>query len=163
MIDLARRAARAHPAILTSVLAISALAQVIASGTTVSPMVRALLTTVPIASACFWFWSVYVVANATVVTPRAPFWAWMFAAPPVIALVAALADLPTKNSPTSLAFFAVLFVVLWFAAQALENADAANRHAPVGRIVVTLFLMFVSVIGVWILSAKIGRVEAKLP
>lgn len=60
-----------------------------------------------------------------------------------------------------MAFLAVFFFALWLAAQALENADTANGYAPVGRIVVTLFLMFLSIAGVWALSAKIRRVEAK--
>ena len=163
MIDISRRVARAHPVVLTSVLVVSALAQLTASGLTVSPLVRALLATAPIAAVSFWFAAVFVVANASNGKSYSPFRAWMFAGPPIIAFVAAFAGLPTKNSPASLAFFALWFVVLWLAAQALENADAPGRHAPVGRIAVTMVLMFVSVIGVWALSRKIRRVDARLP
>lgn len=67
-----------------------------------------------------------------------------------------------QNSPAALAFFIVFFVALWFAAQALENADVFNGQASAGQIVVTMFLMFFALLGVWILRPKIERLEARM-
>lgn len=75
-------------------------------------------------------------------------------------IIAILAGWSMQNSPAALAFFIVFFVALWFAAQALENADALNGQASAGQIVVTMF-MFFALIGVWILRPKIQRLEAK--
>lgn len=161
MAEISRRVARAHPAILTSVLVIGGLAQLAASGVTISPLVRAVLTVTPIGATCLWCWAVFVVAKNSRSNTPPPAWAWIFATPPIIAFVAAAAGWSMNNSPTAMAFLAVFFFALWLAAQALENADTANGYAPVGRIVVTLFLMFLSIAGVWALSAKIRRVEAK--
>jgi type VI protein secretion system component VasK len=62
---------------------------------------------------------------------------------------------------THFAFFVALFVAIWFAAQALENADAPGGHASIGRILGTILLMYFAPIGVWVLRLKIRRVEAK--
>lgn len=161
MAELPQHVARAHPAVLTAIFVVGGIAQVVLSGASLPPLARGLLTALPIAATCLWCWSVFFVAKASSTTSPPPSWTWLFAVPPIIPIIAVLADWSMNNSPVSLAFFIVFFVVLWFAAQALENADALTDHAPAGRITVTMFFMFFALLGVWILWPKIRRVEAR--
>lgn len=161
MAELPRHVARAHPAALTAIFVVGGIAQVVLSGASLPPLARGLLTALPIAATCLWCWSIFVVAKASSTTSSPPSSIWLFAVPPIIPIIAVLADWSMNNSPVALAFFVVFFVVLWFAAQALENADDLTDHAPAGRIAVTMFLMFFALVGVWILWPKVRRVEGR--
>ena len=158
MAEISRRVARAHPAFLTALFVAGLVMQMVLSGTTAPPPVRGLVTVLPIAAACLWYWSVFVVSKTAKSRAPMPPWTWLFAVPPIIPLVAVLAGWWMNNSPVALVFFVVFFTVLWFAAQALESADALTRHASAGRMAVTMVLMFCALIGVWILGPKIRRV-----
>ena len=159
MVEISQRIARAHPTFLTILFVAGLVMQMVLSGTTAPPPVRGLVTVLPIAATCLWCWSVFVVSKTARSRAPMPPWTWLFAVPPIIPLVAVLAGWSMNNSPVALLFFVVFFTVLWFAAQALENADALTSHASAGRIAVTMALMFCALIGVWILWPKIRRVE----
>jgi hypothetical protein len=161
MVELSRYVARLHPAVLTVILVVGMVVQIALSGLHIAPLVRGLLTALPIAATCLWCWSIFGVAKACGTPGAGLTWAWLFAVPPMIPIIATLAGWPMQNSPAALAFFIVFFVALWLAAQALENADALGGQASAGRIVVTMFLMFFALLGVWILTPKIRRLEAR--
>lgn len=162
MVELSRYFARLHPAVLTAVLVAAMVVQIVLSGLHVTPLIRAIVTALPIAATCLWCWSIFRVAKACGAPGAGVTWGWLFAVPPIMPIIAALAGWSMQNSPAALAFFIVFFVALWFAAQALENADALNGQASAGQIVVTMFLMFFALLGVWILRPKIERLEARM-
>lgn len=161
MSGISRRTARAHPAILTAVLLISWFLQSVASSMAVPPLARGLLISIPLGAMCFWYWAVFAVARASKPDGKVPQWAWLFAVPPLLVLIVGFAGWSMNNSPAAFVFFVALFVAIWFAAQALENADAPGGPASIGRILGTILLMYFAPIGVWVLRLKIRRVEAK--
>ena len=81
--------------------------------------------------------------------------------PPVVAFAAGFAGWSTNNSPAAFAIFASLFVGLSRAAKTLENVDATNGNASVGRMLTTALLMYLAPFGVWVLRPKILRVAAR--
>ena len=158
MAEISRHIARAHPAILTSILLLSLGGYVLVSTSTVGPPVRVLVLTLPIGVICLWLWAVFAVARASSGGPKHALRDVLFAVPPALDFTAKLAGWSMNNSPAAFVFFASLFVALWFAAQALENADAPGNFASVGRILATALIMYLAPVGVWILHSKIMRV-----
>ena len=51
-----------------------------------------------------------------------------------------------------------LLAGLWLAAQALEDATSDGVPVGISRTLVTMFLMYFSMIGVWVLRSKIEKV-----
>jgi len=108
---------------------------------------------------CGWTWAVYVVATLRKTKPSAfdPR-RWIFILPPLIGVGGALAGLPLQNSPTAALFFLTLLVMLWSAAQALEEVD--GKTANISRIYKTAMLMFFTPVGAWVLRPKVRRAVA---
>ena len=159
--DIAQWIARWHPIILTAAFLAGALAQLAFAGVTLPPMARGVLMLTSIGPLCLWLWAVFRVsrrASATAISGR---WEWVFAIPPVVAFAAGFAGWSTNNSPAAFAIFASLFVGLSRAAKTLENVDATNGNASVGRMLTTALLMYLAPLGVWVLRPKILRVAAR--
>lgn len=159
--EIAQRVARWHPAILTSAIVFAFLAQGSWSGAALPPVLRGVLVSLPLAATCGWLWAIFQVSRRASLTPLSPYRAWVFAVPPAVAFAAGFENWPTDSSPASAAIFLSLLVGLIWAAQALENVDAANGAAPLGRILGTLLLMFLAPVGVWVLHLKILRVASR--
>lgn len=161
--EIARRTARTHPALLTIAFLAGGFASLSAQyAPDITPLMRGALLCVSTAITSFWHWAIYTMAQA-VTGPAPARWSWLFAAPPVFAFFAGVAEWPTYNSPAAITYLGLYFLSAWCAAQALENADAASRIAPVGRIATSAGLMWVAYIGVWKLWVTIRRVEAAAP
>lgn len=156
--DTAQRIARWHPIILTAVFLAGALAQVAYSGVTLPPLARGVLMLTAIGPLCIWLWAVFRVSRRASLTAISSRWEFVFAIPSVAAFAAGVAGWSTHNSPSAFAIFLSLFVALSLAAKTLENVDAANGHASVGRMLTTALLMYLAPFGVWVLHPKILRV-----
>ena len=161
MTEIARVVARAHPAVLTAVFLVGAFAPMAVPTANLAPPWRGLLMAIAIGVPCLWYWAVFVVAASSRPGVAPPGRQWLFAAPPVWALMTGWAGWSTTNSPAATVFFIVFLIAVGAAAQALENADAPAGHASVGRILATTLLMLLTLIGVWVLWLKIRRVEAR--
>ena len=148
---LARGVALLHPAALTVIWALCGVVPITAS----LPGARLVL----ISLVSGWAWAVYTISTAKAAQDGIPRWTpWIFLAPPLLAVIAEIASLPTSNSPVAVLFFGTLFLGLWRAAQALEYADPQGKPATVGRIIGTMFLMFFAIVGFWWLRHRIVRV-----
>lgn len=163
MFGIARQVARGHPAVLTLVLIVFFAAQIVASGWTMSPLLKGALMALPIGAMCGWWWAVLVVARGGVEQPSSGRWDWVFVTPPILALVAGLAGWPTENSPVAFAIFFAIFVALTMSAKTLEKADAPDGDPSVGRMLATFLLMYLAPLGVWVLRSKIIRVAERPP
>lgn len=159
--DIAHRIARWHPIILTAVFLVGTLAQLSVFSLTLSPLARGILMLTPLGPMCIWLWAVFRVARRASETPIPSHREWVFAIPPVIAFAAGFAGWSTNNSPAAFAIFLSLFVGLSWAAKTLENVDAANGNASIGRMLATALLMYLAPLGVWVLRPKILRVAAR--
>ncbi len=158
---IAQRIVRWHPFILTAVLLAGLIAQLSASDLTIPPLARGLLMLTPLGPTCVWLWAVFHVARRASPVAISAHWDWVFAFPPVISLAAGLAGWSTHNSPAASAVFLSLFVGLSLSARTLENVDAANGSASVGRLLATALLMYAAPIGMWVLRPKILRVAER--
>ena len=159
--DFAKHIARWHPGVLTTLMLVSFVAQMIASGVAVPPVARGVLISLPIGLICGWLWAVFNVSRHASLTPISPYWDSIFAIPPAVALAAGLTGWSTQNSPASFAIFLALFIGLSLAAKTLERVDAANGAPSVGRMLGTAALMYFAPVGVWVLRAKILRVTSR--
>lgn len=127
----------------------------------VEPQHSVAFMVIPFGVLCFWYWAVFAVARearSDVVRDRP---GWLFVAPPAFILIIGIAGWPTNNSPAAFAFFAILGVVLWFTAQALNKADSASGEASIWSILGAMVLLYVALLGVWGLAPRIRRVEAR--
>lgn len=158
---IAHQLAGWHPIILTAVLLAGLVAQLGASGLTLSPLARGVFTAAPLVVMCVWQWSVFHVSRRISVRASSGYRDWLYALPPAIALVAGTAGWSTNNSPAAFAVFVSLFVGIIQAARTLENVDAANGNASAGRMLATVLLMYLAPFGLWILHPKILRVAAR--
>ena len=148
---LARGIALLHPAALTMIWILCGVMPVTADVPAASLVLIALI--------CGWAWAVYTISTAKAAQDGLPRWTpWIFLAPPVLAVIAEIASLPTSNSPVALLIFGTLFLGLWRAAQALEYADPQGKPVTVGRILATMLLMFFAIVGFWWLRHRIVRV-----
>jgi len=159
--DFAKQIAKSPPGALTALLLVSVVAQMIASGVALPPVARGALISLPIGLICGWLWAVFNVSRHASLTPISPYWDWIFAVPPAVALAAGLAGWSTQNSPAAFAIFLALFVGLSLAAKTLERVDAANDAPSIGRMLGTAVLMYFAPVGVWVLRGKILRVTAR--
>jgi len=160
-LKIAQRIARGHPVVLTVVLLICFAVQFAVAVETVTPIARGILMAAPIGAMCLWWWAILVVARNSSGQPGSGRWDWLFAMPPLLALIAGLAAWSTENSPTAYALFALIFILLTMSAKALEKADASNGDPSVGRMLATFLLMYLSPVGVWVLRPKINRVTER--
>lgn len=161
---LARRIALLHPALVSIVMLVASLAQRVVAMTTPSPLVHGIWATLSTAIFCGWPWAIYQVSAARLGPDAAPAWTpWIFAAPPILGFVAIAAGLPTDNSPMAILILGAMLFGAGRAAQALERADPARTAPPPpGRIPATLLLLMFSIVGAWVLRARIVRVAAPL-
>jgi hypothetical protein len=149
-LPLAKSVALLHPAVLTVVWILSSFA------TPLQSLISFLLL---ISIICGWSCAIYVVSLAKAPQDGQPRWTgWIFLAPPLLAVIAEIARLPTSNSPIAFLIFGTFFFGLWRAAQALEYADPQGKPVTVGRIAGTMLLMFFTIVGVWWLRHRIVRV-----
>ena len=65
-----------------------------------------------------------------------------------------------NNSPAAFAFFGALFFALWLSASAVEKAVAGSARAGVWRVIATTLLMYLAIVGAWVLRERIRRAVA---
>ena len=159
--DVAQRIVRWNPFLLTAVLLAGLIAQFSVPGVEAPPLTRALVMLTALGPMCVWLWAVFCVARRASPIAISGNWDWVFVLPPVISLVAGLSGWSTYNSPAASAIFLSLFVGLSLSAKTLENVDAVNGSASVGRLLATALLLYVAPVGMWVLRAKILRVAAR--
>ncbi|AYV46645.1 hypothetical protein CFHF_21895 [Caulobacter flavus] len=159
---VARRIALLHPAVVTLVMVIAAVAPGPLAVLAPSPLVLGLGMALLLTLTCIWPWAIYVVSAARL--PSSPAHApWLFAAPPILGFIAKAAGLSTQNSPMAFLILGTLGLGLWLAAQALEQADPAKTTPPTtGRIATTMLLLMLPIIGAWMLRIRILRVAASV-
>ena len=160
-VGIARRIILWHPGVLTAVFVFSLVAQLGGSGMQLPPAANGILLSLPIAAMCGWLWAIFHVSRHASVVAMSSYKEWVFAIPPIVALMAGLAGWSTDNSPAAFAMFLSLFVGLFWTAGTLENVDAPTGSASIGRILGTGLLMYLAPIGVWVLHTKIVRVASK--
>ena len=159
--DIAQRIVRWNPFLLTAVLFAGLIAQLSVPGVEAPPLTRALTMLAALGPMCVWLWAVFCVARLASPTVISAYWDWVFVLPPVISLAAGLSGWSTDNSPAATAIFLSLFVGLSLSAKTLENVDAVNGSASVGRLLGTALLMYLAPVGMWVLRPKILRVAAQ--
>lgn len=159
--DIARRIARWHPIVLTLAFVAGAFLEVASLGLTPPPLARGVLMLTSIGPLCVWLWAIFHVSRQASSAATSSYSEWVFALPPAVAFAAGVAEWSTHNSPAALAIFLGLFVALSQAAKRLENADAPDGNASVGRMLTTALLMFLAPFGVWVLYPKVLRVAAR--
>ena len=162
---IARRIALADPLILTSVwlaVTVGSVAAAWLSVTDLQPPIKVFgdaLLILLICAICSWSWAVYALsAKARPNHVGQSLVQGIYLAPPLIAAIAVMAGWPTDNSPAGFCIMATLVAGFWWAALALEKATSGGVPVGIRRTLATMFLMYFSMIGVWVLRSKIKMV-----
>lgn len=156
--EFATRIALLHPAFVTLGLLAGLIIWPLA-WISPDPLIRALGGMPYVGFLCAWSWSVFLASAGP--GDRTALWAQAtYIAPPLIIFVAVTAGWSMNNSPAAFAFFGALFFALWLSASAVEKAVAGSARAGVWRVIATTLLMYLAIVGAWVLRERIRRAVA---